>query len=108
MDLAIVGCGFVADMYLKTLKLHPELKLAGVYDRDPERANRFARFYGTRAYSTFDEFLNDKNVTIVANLTNPRSHFEVSKRALESGKHVYSEKPLAMTVPDAKALVDTA
>jgi predicted dehydrogenase len=108
MDLAIVGCGFVADMYLKTLALHPELKLAGVYDRDPERTNRFARFYGSRAYSTFDELLADKNVTLIANLTNPKSHFEVSRRALESAKHVYSEKPLAMSVPDARQLVEFA
>src|SRR5437588_11680905 len=108
MELAIVGCGFVADMYLKTLGMHPELKLAGVYDRGLDRGNRFARFYGTCAYSSLDEMLSDRNVGIVANLTNPKSHFEVSKAALEVGKHVYWEKPLARTVGDDRQLVEMA
>ena len=108
MFIAIVGCGFVADLYLKTLPLHPHLALAGVFDRDAERLARFARHHSVRAYRSLDELLGDRDVKIIANLTNPRSHFEVSQAALLADKHVYSEKPLAMTIDDARALVDLA
>jgi predicted dehydrogenase len=109
MRIAIVGCGFVADLYMKTLTLHRgELELAGVYDRDLDRVKRFAAFHHARAYESMDQLLAEKSVEIVVNLTNPRVHYDVSRACLEAGKHVYSEKPLAMEMPKAKELVDLA
>ena len=108
MNIAIVGCGFVADYYLKTLPLHPELKITGVMDRNQERAQKLAEIYTVPVYKTLDELLNDSSVDIVLNLTNPRSHYEVSKACLAADKHVYSEKPLATTIPEAKELVALA
>ncbi len=108
MRFAIVGCGYVADYYLATLVNHPELELTGVFDRDPERAHRFASHHGLRRYGSFDELLGDPSVALVANLTNPRSHFEISSAALQAGKHVYSEKPLATSLPQAEQLVEIA
>jgi predicted dehydrogenase len=108
MNLAIVGCGFVADYYMATLPLHPELRLLGVMDRDGERAEHLAKTYGVGKYATLDELLEDSGVELVLNLTNPRNHFEVSKAALLAGKHVYSEKPLAMEMAQAAELVRLA
>ena len=108
MRVAIVGCGFVADYYLRTLPNYPELEIAGVMDLQPDQANRFSAFYGLPVYSTFEKLLADRSVEIVLNLTNPHSHFEVSKACLEAGKHVYSEKPLAMVFEEAEALVRLA
>lgn len=108
MRIAIVGCGFVADLYLMTLPLHSGLVLTGVYDRDPDRRDATAAAHGTRAYATLDELLGDPAVEIVLNLTNPRSHYAVSLAALGAGKHVYSEKPLAMTLEEARHLFDVA
>ncbi|MEM1252357.1 MAG: Gfo/Idh/MocA family oxidoreductase [Cyanobacteria bacterium P01_H01_bin.21] len=108
MNIAIVGCGFVADYYLKTLPLHPELKLTGVMDKTPERAQNLSQRYSVPIYETLDAVLKDTSVDIVLNLTNPRSHYEVSKACLDSNKHVYSEKPLATTIPEAKELVKLA
>jgi predicted dehydrogenase len=108
MNIAIVGCGFVADYYLATLPLHPELKVSGVMDRIDERAELLSNLYSVRKYRTLCELLEDKSVELVLNLTNPRSHYEVSKAALLAGKHVYSEKPLAMRIDEAKQLVDLA
>lgn len=108
MKIAIVGCGYVADYYVKTLSLHPELELVGVMDRDPERVARFSAYYSLPTYSSFDELLADARVDLVLNLTNPQSHFEVSKALLEAGKHVYSEKPIAMKFSQAEELVDLA
>ncbi len=108
MKIAIVGCGFVADYYLATLPLHPELQLIGVMDRDRARADHFAERSGVRRYDDLAELLADPDVQLVVNLTNPRSHYEISRAALEAGKHVYSEKPLAMDFEQARALTELA
>lgn len=108
MNVAIVGCGFVADYYLVTLPLHPELKVLGVMDKVAERADLLSRSYGVPKFQTLEDVLNDDRVELVLNLTNPRNHYEVSKPALLAGKHVYSEKPLAMQMDQARELVELA
>lgn len=106
--IAIVGCGFVADYYVSTLAGHPGLVLAGVHDHDPDAARRFGRHHHVHVYPTLDDVLDDDRVRVVVNLTNPRSHLEVSEAALRAGKHVYTEKPLATDIAAARALVDLA
>ncbi|BAZ67763.1 MAG: Gfo/Idh/MocA family oxidoreductase [Pelatocladus maniniholoensis HA4357-MV3] len=108
-SIAIVGCGYVADYYLKTLSLHPQLQILGVMDRISDRAYKFATYYEIpRVYGSLEELLDDSKVDIVLNLTNPSSHYPVSKACLEAGKHVYSEKPLAMEMSQANELVNLA
>lgn len=102
--IAFAGCGFVADLYAGTLQVHPELELAGVMDRDANRARAFAARYGAKAYESLAALAADPRVDLVVNLTNPESHFAVSRAALEAGKHVYSEKPLALSHADALEL----
>ncbi len=108
MRFAMIGCGYVADFYFSTLRNHPQLQLAGVFDQNPERARQFAEFHKVKRYESFDEILADPSIELIANLTNPKSHFQVSMAALSSGKHVYSEKPLATLLEDAETLVRVA
>ncbi len=109
MRIAMVGCGYVADFYLANFHRHPNLELAGVMDKDPERAARLSKAHGgLRVYATLSDLLTDPGVQIVLNLTNPRSHYAVSKACLEAGKHVYSEKPLSMVFSEAEDLVRLA
>jgi predicted dehydrogenase len=108
MRLAIVGTGYVADFYLKTLPNHPQLQLLGVMDRDIPRAARFAAHHRLATYPSLQAILDDPRVDLVVNLTNPSSHYEVSRAALEAGKHVYSEKPLSMDFDEAVQLVQLA
>jgi predicted dehydrogenase len=108
MNLAIVGCGFVADYYVKTLVGYPNLKIKGVFDRDEIRTKNFAKYHSLPVYQSLSEILKDETVDIVINLTNPNSHFEVSLACLQAGKHVYSEKPLAMDLAEAETLVNLA
>jgi predicted dehydrogenase len=108
MRIAIVGCGFVADYYISTLRDYPQLAVAGVMDRNPDRAAQFATYHQLSVYPTLTALLEDTSVELVLNLTNPRSHFAVSQACLEAGKHVYSEKPLAMNFKDAQSLVNLA
>jgi predicted dehydrogenase len=108
MNIAFVGTGFVADYYMTTLKNFPELHVSGVFDRSPERMSEFSAFHGVHAYDSVEAVMRDPNVEIVVNLTTPESHFEISRMALEAGKHVYSEKPLAMDLADAARLIELA
>jgi predicted dehydrogenase len=107
LKTALVGCGYVADLYVQTLALHPELKLTGVYDRNPIRLKQFTEYYQLPVFDSLQQLL-DSDTQLVLNLTNPSSHHEVTLACLEAGKHVYSEKPMAMNFGDAKRLVDLA
>ena len=108
MNVVIIGCGYVADYYAITLPHYPELKLVGIYDLRPERTAAFTKRWPTRIFAEMQEILDDPSVELVLNLTNPRSHFEITRRCLEAAKHVYSEKPLAMVSADAAQLVELA
>jgi predicted dehydrogenase len=108
VKIAIVGCGYASDHYMMTLPGHPDLELLGVTDRAMARAQALAKHYGVKAYASTEEALADSAVELVVNLTDPRSHYEVSKASLLAGKHVYSEKPLAVEFSQAQELVDLA
>ncbi len=107
MRIAFLGCGYVANMYRLSLALHPELQLVGCFDLERSRMETMAGATGARAYAGFDDFLNG-DFDIALNLTNPRAHFDTTRALLEAGKHVYTEKPLALDFCEAAALVDLA
>ena len=108
MNLGLVGCGYVAEFYCQTLRHYPGLKLVAAYDRDEKNLDAFCRRWTVRRCNSLDGLLKDSSVQIVLNLTNPRSHDEVIRQCLNAGKHVYSEKPLAMDAARARELADLA
>jgi len=108
LGLAIVGCGYVADFYMATLTNYPALHIVGVYDKDPDRLKVFCEYFSLTSFASMEDLLKDEKVSIVLNLTNPRSHYKITRQCLDANKHVYSEKPLAMTYEKAKDLVEHA
>jgi len=108
MNIAFVGCGFVFDIYMRTVRAHPELKIVGVFDINPERMRRVKGHYGFHTYDSYDTLLADATVEAVINLTPIGTHFEVSRKAIEAGKHVYSEKPITLNLDQTKTLFDLA
>ena len=108
MKIAYVGCGYVFDIYMRTKWAHPELEVCGVYNIDAARLNTVSRHYGFRTYPDYEALLADPAVEIVINLTSIRSHYEVVKRALLAGKHVYSEKPMTTDVEQTQELFELA
>ena len=104
MDIAVVGCGYVSDHYMESLHRHSNLNLLGVCDKLPERAKVLADYYGLDIYDTVEDVLADDRVKLVVNLTDPHNHYVVSKAALLADKHVYSEKPLGISLLEAKEL----
>lgn len=108
MKIGVIGCGYVFDHYMTTLARHPELAIAGLADRNAERARAAGAHYGLRVYPDTGALLADPAIETVANFTSIESHFEVTKAALEAGKHVYCEKPLTLDMGEAKDLAALA
>jgi predicted dehydrogenase len=104
---AFVGAGDVARKYYAPM-LAPSIELAGVTDVDPVRAATFAGDFGGRAYTSLDELLADDDVDVVVVLSTHDTHEDVARRSLHAGKHVFSEKPLALTYAGARSLVELA
>jgi predicted dehydrogenase len=103
LGIGIIGCGNISTAYLRLAPLFRGLEVRAVADLVPALAQAQATAFGVRAL-TVDGLLADGEVDVVINLTVPAAHFEVSMAALEAGKHVYSEKPLALSIEDGLAL----
>ncbi|MBM4086421.1 MAG: Gfo/Idh/MocA family oxidoreductase, partial [Planctomycetes bacterium] len=104
----VVGCGNISAAYGRNLAPYPELQLLGAYDLDASRAQEFTRQFGGKVYASLDEALADPDVDCVINLTIHHAHVEVITKCLQAGKHVHTEKPIAGTFKDARALVKLA
>jgi len=109
LKVAIVGCGNISTGYAKTMQAHPgKLTLVGAFDTDRSRAEALVKTFGGKAYTTLDELLADPGVEAVCNLTIFAAHVPVITAALNAGKHVHTEKPIALDAGEAQALVRLA
>jgi len=107
--IGIVGTGFVADLYMRSLATFPGLSVAAVHDRVPAHAARFTARWGVPAAGSLPDLIARIGPGgLVLNLTNPAAHFAVSLSCLDAGCHVYSEKPLALQMDQARTLVALA
>jgi predicted dehydrogenase len=107
LGVGIIGCGNISTTYLKLAPLFRGLEIRGVADMNMAAAEARAQEFGVRPMSV-DALLKAPEIDIVVNLTVPAAHFAVSKQILEAGKHVYSEKPLTLTLSDGLALARLA
>ncbi|MDQ6918142.1 MAG: Gfo/Idh/MocA family oxidoreductase [Candidatus Dormibacteraeota bacterium] len=108
MRVGVIGCGNISQVYLRNLTAAPEVEVIACADTFPERAvARAAEFGIDRACSPAD-LLADSEIDLVVNLTVPIAHYEISLAALQAGKHVWSEKPLAVDRVQGEALVREA
>ena len=108
MRVGVIGCGMVCDSYVQTLQRFDHVELSACADLEPERARRVAEEYGFGRMCSVEELLNGGDTDLVLNLTIPATHAELNLAALEAGKHVYSEKPLGITLSEAQAVLDQA
>jgi predicted dehydrogenase len=107
VGIGIVGLGNISAAYLKAAQNFPVLDIRAVADLNPEVSKARAEEFGLRAVA-LDGIFNDPSIDIILNLTIPRAHVEVGLRAIEAGKHVYSEKPLGIAFAEGKRLVEAA
>ena len=108
VKVGIVGCGTISRVYLRNARTFEILDVVAVADLVPERARARAEEFGVPRACTTEELLADPEIDLVVNLTIPKAHAEVALAALEAGKHVYNEKPLAIRREDGRQLVETA
>lgn len=108
MRVIVVGAGHVSTQYRETLLGLPDVTLAAVVDRNPQRAAALAAAVPDMRILTLDDALADDTLDLVLNLTSPVSHDEVTAAALAAGRAVVSEKPLTLSAVSAAALAATA
>jgi predicted dehydrogenase len=107
LRVGVIGVGNISAQYFAHIPSLPNLELVAVADVNEERAREVAAEQGVRAL-TVDELLADAGIDAVLNLTIPAVHAAVGIRALESGKHVYGEKPLALNPAEAEPMLALA
>ena len=110
MKIGFVGCGNISGIYLSNIgNMFKNIEIAGICDLVREKAENQAEKYGVRKiYNDMYELFADPEVDIVLNITRPYEHYGVTKAALLAGKHVYSEKPLGITMEEGLELVQLA
>lgn len=107
--VVIIGCGFVADLYMTGLQTFPGITVLGAFDRSTARAEAFAAHWHIPRFESLEAALAALPANGLAlNLTNPASHGTINRAALEGGAHVFCEKPMALDIAEARALADLA
>ncbi len=106
LRIGIVGCGNISGIYFKNLATYRSIEVVACADLDVERARAVGEQHGVPGMSV-DELLN-RDLDLVLNITTPNAHAEIALQALARGKHVYNEKPLAISREDGQKIVDTA
>ena len=107
VGIGVIGCGNISAAYLKAAQIFPILKIVALADARREAAESRAAEFNRRAVSV-EALLADPEVEIVLNLTVPTAHVEVGLAAIAAGKHVYSEKPLGVSLAEGRRLAAAA
>jgi predicted dehydrogenase len=108
VGVAVVGCGNISDQYLTNLVRFPDVTVLACADLDLKRAAAQAAKYGVPHSGDLAAVLAMPKVELVVNLTIPAVHASVALQAIRAGKHVYGEKPFALSVQEAQAVTAAA
>lgn len=109
MKVGVIGCGMISEIYLKNMtERFDVLEVAACADQNADAAAARARQFGVPKACGVAELIADPEIAIVVNLTVPKAHGELTMAALNAGKHVYVEKPLALSREEAKAVLELA
>ncbi|MEX0736021.1 MAG: Gfo/Idh/MocA family oxidoreductase, partial [Bacteroidota bacterium] len=106
LRIGVVGCGHLGSLHTSMLAQIASADLVGVYDVEGGRAQRIAAEHGTRAFDSLESLLSGVQAVSIATTT--KSHFEVARKALERGVHVFIEKPITEKISHAEELVKMA
>ncbi|MGB0686452.1 MAG: Gfo/Idh/MocA family protein [Paracoccaceae bacterium] len=106
--IGLIGTGRISDIYIQNCSKFDELEIVSCGSLDAEESKKKAQVYGIPTVQSPEEILADPNVDCILNLTIPASHAAVTLQALEAGKHVYSEKPIATDILDCRRILNLA
>ncbi len=103
--VTLVGCGFVADLYMRALALYPDIRVLGAHDRDARRMAAFCTHWNIPQFPDLAAALAaHPRDGILLNLTNPGQHGRIIRAGLGAGCHVFSEKPMVLDMAEARSL----
>jgi predicted dehydrogenase len=108
MNIGLIGCGNASRLYLEGCKQFNNLHFVACADLDQAKAQSRANDFNISTVCSVRELLDDQQVETVLNLTAPQAHAEIGIAVLESGKHLYQEKPLATRLEDARLMLEIA
>lgn len=109
LKIGIIGCGKIAQVrHIPEYMDNENCQVLGFFDRTYSRAEEMVEKYGGIAYKTYEELLDNKEIDAVSVCVANHIHAEVTIAALRKGKHVLCEKPMATTLEDCEAMVNTA
>ncbi|WP_119070819.1 Gfo/Idh/MocA family protein [Aggregatilinea lenta] len=104
-DVAVIGTGYIGAVHLDTLLRIPGVRVKALVDANLEPAQALAQRYGIPTVAAdYRDLLDDPTIEVVHNCTPNALHYPITREFIEAGKHVLSEKPLAMTAEEARAL----
>lgn len=106
LKIGVLGAGHLGKIHLRLLQESSDYELVGFYDSQPQIAAKISREFGYRSFSEVDSLLDE--VDVIDIVTPTISHFELGKKALEKGLHIFLEKPITATVEEANELVSLA
>ena len=104
--IGIIGCGYIADYYIKNFNSNKDIEIDCCFDINQERLLKFSNYHGISPVNSFEIMLKRKNINIILNLTPPEKHFQINKKCLLNDKNVYSEKPLCLDFNETKYLIN--
>ena len=109
LKIGIVGCGKIADQHVQAIHRIPDCEVVALCDREPLMAKQLGERFGISAcFSELSEMLEAARLDVVHITTPPQSHYSLAKQCLESGSHVYLEKPFTITAGEAESLIRVA
>ena len=109
INIGLIGFGYWGPNLARNFNVDPDLELAAICDFSADRLETARRLYPqVKLLNNLDDFYNDTNIDVIAIATPVTSHFELAKRALMSGRHVWLEKPMTEKIEQAKELIDLA
>ncbi|MBE6390293.1 MAG: Gfo/Idh/MocA family oxidoreductase [Lentisphaerae bacterium] len=107
LNVGVIGCGMISDWYFRAAKRFKQIRIVGCADLKHVLAEKQGAEYQIPV-RTPEEIYNDPQVDVILNLTPPKAHCAVLKRALEAGKHAYTEKPLGVDLDEAREVLELA
>lgn len=109
INIGVIGCSSIAACrHIPNILRCKDTNLAAVYNRSPGRAEEYSKRYGCKAYTDMDAFLADPEIDAVIVTTITNTHCEYTVKALNAGKHVLCEKPMALSVEDTEKMIEAA
>lgn len=108
MKAGLIGCGNISSIYFTNLKSSPVIEIVACADMVKERAEERAKEFGIENVFTPEEMMKQDDIELIINLTIPAAHAGVDLAALAAGKHVYAEKPLAVSLDDGRRTLEKA